>query len=120
MAIRLCPSSQLSWLLNTLFSIVQGLRACQIARDKPDRTFLACCPCFSHRSWLLYSSNDIYCLYKTPEQNAGQADIWQSGAGLAADKDGNIYLITGEGDFNLNTGGNEAGDSLLIYGLLKS
>ncbi|HJT56009.1 MAG TPA: hypothetical protein VJ761_05915 [Ktedonobacteraceae bacterium] len=48
-----------------------------------------------------------------PEQDNGQGGIWQSGAGLAADNQGNIYLITGEGDFDLNTGGPHAGDSVL-------
>lgn len=48
-----------------------------------------------------------------PEQDSGQGGIWQSGAGLAADSQGNIYLISGEGDFDLNTGGPHAGDSVL-------
>lgn len=39
--------------------------------------------------------------------------FWQSGAGLAADSNGNIYAMTGNGDFDLNTGGSDAGDSLL-------
>lgn len=47
-----------------------------------------------------------------PDPDTGAAGIWQGGDGLAADAKGNIYLETGEGDFNLNQGGPDAGDSL--------
>lgn len=45
--------------------------------------------------------------------NGNASAIWQSGAGIAADADGNIYVATGNGDFNLNSGGSDAGDTLL-------
>ncbi|HEY0756240.1 MAG TPA: hypothetical protein VGD98_19950 [Ktedonobacteraceae bacterium] len=47
----------------------------------------------------------------TPDQEGG--GIWQSGAGLASDAGGNIYLETGEADFTLSMGGNDAGDAVL-------
>jgi hypothetical protein len=52
---------------------------------------------------------DVY--VPTPGQQGG--GIWQGGAGLAADTEGNIYLETGEGDFNLDVGEHEAGDTVL-------
>jgi hypothetical protein len=48
--------------------------------------------------------------------NGSRAGIWQSGAGLAADQNGNIYLISGNGTFDVNTGGVDYGDSFVKLG----
>jgi hypothetical protein len=45
--------------------------------------------------------------------NAGASAIWQSGDGPAADNSGNIYVATGNGPFDLNSGGPDAGNTLL-------
>ena len=45
--------------------------------------------------------------------NGTLAGIWQSGAGLAADKNNHIYLATGDGTFDASTGGLDYGDTLL-------
>ena len=47
----------------------------------------------------------------TPDGYSGA--IWQSGAGPAADASGNIYIMTGNGDFNVDTGGRDYGDSFV-------
>ncbi|PYQ83815.1 MAG: hypothetical protein DMG02_33075 [Acidobacteria bacterium] len=39
--------------------------------------------------------------------------IWQAGSGPAADASGNIYVMTGNGNFNANTGGKNFGDSFV-------
>lgn len=50
----------------------------------------------------------------------GAAAIWQSGGGPAADDSGNIYVATANGAFDLNTGGRDAGDTVLKLNLHSS
>jgi hypothetical protein len=45
--------------------------------------------------------------------NGREGPIWQSGDGIAADASGDLYFITGNGDFSANTGGADYGDSLI-------
>ncbi|HYL65014.1 MAG TPA: hypothetical protein VE077_20555 [Candidatus Methylomirabilis sp.] len=42
--------------------------------------------------------------------------IWQGDAGPAADKDGNVFVVTGNGDFDGTTAGRNFGDSVLKLG----
>ncbi len=44
---------------------------------------------------------------------AGEAGIWQSDTGIAADAEGNVYAVTGNGKFDAASGGPNYGDSVL-------
>ncbi len=48
---------------------------------------------------------------------AGESGIWQSDAGPAADTEGNVYVITGNGKFTAADGGRDFGDSVLKLSL---
>ncbi len=45
--------------------------------------------------------------------NGGQASFWASGAAPAVDADGNIYIVSGNGNFNGDTGGPDLGESYI-------
>lgn len=45
--------------------------------------------------------------------NGKRGGIWGAGAGFAADTDGFVYAVTGDGTFDANTGGIDYGDSFL-------
>ncbi len=45
--------------------------------------------------------------------NAAYSGIWMSGSAPASDSSGNLYMITGNGVFDVNTGGSDYGDSYL-------
>jgi hypothetical protein len=48
--------------------------------------------------------------------NAGYSGIWMSGSAPAADSSGNLYMISGNGVFDVNTAGSDYGDSYLKIG----
>lgn len=45
--------------------------------------------------------------------NAWGGGLWESEAGITADAHGHLYIVTGNGPYDLNTGGADAGDSVL-------
>jgi hypothetical protein len=75
------------------------------------------CDNMPYHGWIMsYSYNgstlqQVNVFNDTPD--GAEAGIWQGGGGLASDSDGNIYFISGNGDFDLNTGGQSAGDTFV-------
>ena len=49
--------------------------------------------------------------------NGGRGGVWQGGAGLGADSGGSVYVATGNGTFDEDTGGVDYGDSSVRLGL---
>ena len=73
------------------------------------------CDSGSYHGWLIgYDAKTLerVAVYtSTPNWEAGA--IWQSGAAPAADANGNIYIVTGNGTFDANRGGADLGDSVI-------
>lgn len=73
------------------------------------------CDTYAYHGWLLaYDETSLQpagTFVTTPNGNKGA--IWQGGGGPAADVDGTVFLATGNGTFDANTGGSDYGDSIL-------
>ena len=68
-----------------------------------------------YHGWVLgYSATTLQQVtaYNTTRTGT-RAGIWQGGQGLAADASGHIYLMTGNGTFDYNTGGANLGNSFV-------
>ncbi len=48
--------------------------------------------------------------------DASDSAIWQGDAGPAADEDGNVFVVTGNGEFDAATNGRDFGDTVLKLG----
>lgn len=70
-----------------------------------------------YHGWVLAYSAATGTLQQTgaylASPNGSRSGIWQNGAGLSADADGNIYVATGNGTFDVNTGGLDYGQSAI-------
>jgi hypothetical protein len=68
-----------------------------------------------YHGWVLgYSAStlqQVFVVNVSPNSQAG--GIWHANGGPAADAAGNIYVVTGNGPFDANTGGKDFGDSFL-------
>jgi hypothetical protein len=65
--------------------------------------------------WLLgYSASTLQQVMAfNVSPNAGGGGIWQANGGPATDATGNIYIVTGNGEFDGDSGGQDFGDSFL-------
>ncbi len=73
---------------------------------------------FPYHGWLFaynaatLKQTGILCFAPGDEQNG----VWQGGVAPAADANGNIYLETGNGPFDVTSGGSDYGDSIVKIG----
>ncbi len=73
------------------------------------------CDNYPYNGWIMgynastYQQQTVFNV--TPNGTFGA--VWQAGQGLAADSAGNIYVMTGNGPFDANTGGPDYGDSFV-------
>ena len=82
-------------------------------------TWASSCDVGPYYGWVM--SYDARTLKQTGVLNvapgAKESGIWQADAGPAADSNGNVYLITGNGKFTAVSGGRDYGDSVLKIAL---
>lgn len=78
-------------------------------------TFASYCDVGPYHGWAMAYDAETLALVAafnaTPDGE--EAGIWQSGAGPAADAAGNVYVTTGNGSFDADSGGSNFGDSFL-------
>jgi hypothetical protein len=78
--------------------------------------FASYCDAPPYYGWLFaYSASNLAQapLVYTPVQDGSAAGIWQSGQGPSADAAGNVYVATGNGSFNGDSGGRNRGNSFI-------
>jgi uncharacterized protein (TIGR03437 family) len=73
------------------------------------------CDTGPNHGWIIgYDAKDLHqvsVFNSSPNTWAGS--LWMGGAAPAADSDGNIFVVTGNGPFDANTNGSDFGDSIL-------
>jgi hypothetical protein len=82
-------------------------------------TWASSCDVDPYRGWVMafnpQTLAQVAVLNVTPDGSEG--GIWASDTGPAADKDGNVYVPTGNGTFDASSGGRDYGDSVLKLAL---
>jgi hypothetical protein len=73
------------------------------------------CDARSYHGWIIaFDARDLHqvSVYNTtPNSNRGA--IWMGGGAPSADAEGNIYVVSGNGTFDADTGGADLGDSVI-------
>ena len=84
-------------------------------------TWASSCDVAPYHGWVM--AYDAHTLAQTAVFNtspdAEESGIWQGDTGPAADNNGNVFVITGNGKFDADTGGRDYGDSVLKFALDK-
>jgi len=82
-------------------------------------TWASSCDVATYHGWVM--AYDAHTLRQAAAFNtspdAEESGIWQSDNGPAADEEGNVYVATGNGKFDVAAGGRDYGDSVLKLGL---
>ncbi len=78
-------------------------------------SFASYCDKYPFHGWILgYRASDLQqVIVHNSTPNGWGGGIWESASGLTADEAGNIYYLSGNGSFDLNTGGPNASNSLV-------
>lgn len=89
--------------------------ALTLANGKVYLTWASSCDVGPYHGWIMaydaHSLKQAGILNTSPAN--GYSGIWQSDTGPAVDDAGNLFVSTGNGTFDVNTGGHDYGDSLL-------
>jgi hypothetical protein len=77
-------------------------------------SFGSFCDNAPYHGWIMSYNSQLQqtAIYNNTPNGLG-GGIWGAGNALAADDSGNIYTISGNGDFNMNTGGPNLGDAFI-------
>lgn len=73
------------------------------------------CDNYPYHGWVLVYNAATFqhaATYNDSRNGAGSG-IWEAGNGAAADSAGNVYMVSGNGTFDLSSGGVDAGDTML-------
>jgi|GEM_PF-509694 len=76
------------------------------------------CDTGNYHGWMLgYNGTTLQqTLVSDTTPNGGDGSIWESGQGPAIDANGNFYFMTGNGVFDVSSGGSDLGDSFVKLG----
>ena len=86
-----------------------------LANDSVYLSWGSSCDVGPYHGWLMaYDAHTLAqkAVFNT-SPDASDSAIWQGDAGPAADTDGNIFVVTGNGEFDAVTNGRDFGDSVL-------